>query len=182
MGWYSPTIPQFPADAARANQRGFTLIEIVVVLFIMATMAGIALLALGDAGRGDKLKAEATRLHDAMALASEEAQMRGAAIGTNIESSDYRFSVWHVDHWQALEQDPILRAHRLPEGMHLTLDRPAPAPDKPGDAGRPDLIFYSSGESTAFQLGLAERDGTGSYQVTGNGYGTFSITSGSRPQ
>ena len=171
-----PSTAKLPLQCGRLKrQLGFTLIELMVVLFIMATMAGFALLALGDAGRGDKLKAEATRLHDAMQLASEEAEMRGNAIGASIESGEYRFSIRMDNQWQALDRDPILHSHDLPAGMQLTLDKPDRAATQMNDTRPPDLIFYTSGESTAFQIGLSDSEGTGHYRLSGNGYGVFSV-------
>ena len=101
--------------------------------------------------------------------------MRGRAIGASIEPNDYRFSVWRDDHWQALEQDPILRPHQLPAGMQLALDKPGRATKQMNDTRPPDLIFYTSGESTAFQIGFSDSDGTGHFRLSGNGYGVFSI-------
>lgn len=176
MGRHPPSIAKSPTTLRpQAGERGFTLIEVVVVLFIMATVAGFALLALGDAGRGDKLKAEATRLHDAMQLASEEAQMRGSAIGASIAPEDYRFSVRVDNHWRPLDQDSILRTHRLAAGMRLSLEKPAPAASQSNGSRQPDVVFYTSGESTPFAIGLADSDGTGRYKVSGNGYGEFSV-------
>jgi hypothetical protein len=59
--------------------------------------------------------------------------------------------------------------------MELSLEKPAPAAKNPNDSRAPDLIFYTSGESTPFQIRLADGDATGHYEVSGNGYGVFSL-------
>lgn len=95
-----------PPARAR-SQRGFTLIEMMVALLIAAVLASTLMLAVPDRSRG--LKFEADRLARLMAIAREEALLRGAPVRFESDGERYRFLVWLDRAWWPLVDDPALR-------------------------------------------------------------------------
>ena len=75
----------------RDRQAGLTLIEMLVVLVIVAVMAGVAVLGLGSLDRGSRAEAEARRLADRLQLASDEVLVAGAPLAMLWDPGGYRF-------------------------------------------------------------------------------------------
>jgi general secretion pathway protein H len=82
--------------AARALQRGFTLIEMLVVLAIVAIAAGLVIVTLPDRGQ-DRLDEEAERLAALLESARTEARASGIAVYWTLatpgatDGADFRF-------------------------------------------------------------------------------------------
>ena len=97
---------------------GFTLIEILVVVAIIAITAGLASLAFDTDDRGSVAR-EAKRFAGALEHASARAQWRGETIGVSADGDGWRF--WQrpaeLNRWQPLTEDDVLGAHRLPSGI-----------------------------------------------------------------
>lgn len=166
------------------SHSGFTLLEILVVMVIIAFMTGMAVLAVGGGNLDDKLKLESTRLAELLRLASEQAQMRGKEVGVEVKADGYRFLVLQNFRWMPIEDEPAFRERRLDEPMELNIALDADAktlfgeglrrPEAEGGAGgkgrgaavpaearereeqgpRPQIFILSSGEFSPFALGL----------------------------
>ncbi|MEJ0003221.1 MAG: GspH/FimT family pseudopilin [Pararobbsia sp.] len=97
-----------PARTRRAA-RGFTLIEMLVVLVIAGILVAVASLALTRNPRTD-LAEEGQRLALAFETASDDAQLRGAPLAWAPVSGGYRFFARERDgSWRALTDDPLLQ-------------------------------------------------------------------------
>ena len=111
---------RLPAPRARAAC-GFTLIEILVVVAIIAITAGLASLAMDADDRGSVTR-EAKRFAGALEHASARAQWRGETLGVSADGDGWRF--WQrppeLNRWQPLAEDDVLGAHRLPSGIIVT--------------------------------------------------------------
>jgi type II secretion system protein H len=105
--------------APRANcVRGFTLLEILVVVAIIAIGAGVAVLASTSDDRGVATR-EAKRLAGAVEHASARAQWRSETLGVSADGSGWRF--WRrsseTNRWVPITDDDVLVAHAVPEGI-----------------------------------------------------------------
>lgn len=150
----------------RGHTGGFTLLEILVVLFIIGIVVSFAVLTVGDRVAADRLQREAERLQALLDIAAEEAVLFGVEIGLDISGPGYRFLRLAPDGWEALGGDGPLRPRELPEGAELRLTREdddqsrydrltAGADEEDEDSGpRPEVLFLSSGEVTPFELVL----------------------------
>jgi general secretion pathway protein H len=98
--------------------RGFTLIEILVVVAIIAITAGIAVIASDRDDRGTATR-EAKRLAGALEYASARAQSRAETLGVSAEGSGWRF--WRraaeTSRWSPVTDDDVLVAHAVPDGL-----------------------------------------------------------------
>jgi general secretion pathway protein H len=148
---------------ARPPQRGFTLIELLVVVVI----AGIALSMVtmqGFSGARRDLRFEAERLAQLLALAREEAQVRGQPLRLQADESGYRFLVMRERQWSPLVDDADLRQRSWDAPTVVRLQRP--------DGGR-EVEFGRDAVDVPFALSLG-RDGD-SVAILANGLGLFEV-------
>lgn len=144
--------------------RGFTLLEILVVVFIIGVIATLAVLSVDNRAADDRLEREAQRLDALLGMAGEDAVLFGVELGLQVTRDGYRFLRLDADGWIPVTAgDSPLRPRTLDEGVTLHLiresgERPRPAGGGDGeksDTGpRPDVLFLSSGEITPFELSL----------------------------
>ena len=136
-----------------------------MVLVLMGIILSIAVLSLGDGGRGDQIREEARRLTALMELAGEEAVLNTTPYGIDVGVDGYRFLRHREGEWQVLEADELLRPREWPsgteamlylEGLQVESDSQNEK-DEEESGPLPSLIFYPGGERTPFELYLAYR-------------------------
>ena len=151
--------------------RGFTLIEILVVVIIIATVSGIALMSIGLLGDDRELKTERQRLASLIEVAQDEATMQGREFGLEMMTSTYRFVEFdpYASLWSEIIGDELFRLRQLPEGMEFELyveDKRIVLKDDPKEFDDPNkasmsltvekyaphVFVFSSGESTAYEI------------------------------
>jgi general secretion pathway protein H len=102
------------------NHRGFTLIEMLVVLLIMGMMIG---LVSAVAQPDDKaiLHVEVERLVQLMNIAGTESRLTGKPVAWTANATGYRFWQYSEDSvWSEIVNDELLRARTLPNGMTIS--------------------------------------------------------------
>lgn len=114
------TIPTTMIKAQQRHpQNGFTLIELIVVIVIVAILFTYTTLAIRGNSPADAIKEEAQRLERLIELALEESILRGDEYGIEIFIDGYRFLSFADGVWAPITQDAILRERELPENMEL---------------------------------------------------------------
>lgn len=146
--------------------RGFTLLEILVVVVIIGVIASFAVLSVGSRALEDRLDLEARRLQELLALAADEAVLQGVELGFLQTPEGYGFLLLKDGAWVPADDAGALRARALAEPLFLRLsveDRPVtPAATPAGETPKPHVLLLSSGEATEFSLELRAR-GFGPY-------------------
>ncbi len=138
------------------EDRGFTLIEILVVMVIIGVVTGVALLSIGSGGRDREVKQEAQRLAAVLQLASQHAVMQSTQLGLRVGGDGYSFLELDHGEWRPVPRDTALGHHRLPDGMRLELYVEGLAAKlASGDEPRPQVLVLSSGEMTPFHARIS---------------------------
>lgn len=135
--------------------RGFTLVELMVVIVIIGVMLSMAVLSIGDGGRSARIETEARRLATLIDLAGEEAILNGRELGLYFGESAYRFLAFDGSQWLPVTDDPLLKERPVPEAIALELvleGLPVALDDEAPEVLTPHLMFASSGERTPFVL------------------------------
>ncbi|HET8711758.1 MAG TPA: type II secretion system minor pseudopilin GspH [Spongiibacteraceae bacterium] len=161
--------------------KGFTLLEILVVLVIVAAMAALLVFSYNDSPQR-RLQREAADLVALLNAATEEAVMRGIELGVVIDDEGYRFVAFDptTKQWQAAASGG-LAAHNFPEHYAIdfsldgsevdqqTIERIKLLSQRSDDERlRPSILILSSGEITPFKLTLRlAENGEGSAQTGG---------------
>lgn len=140
----------------RGGSEGFTLLELLVVMFIIGIIAAMATLSVGVATSEKGAEKELQRIEDLLALASEESVLQGKEFGLTFYAKEYVFSTYDPEQalWVPLEADaePFGPRRFPPETLveleiedrvvRIPDERPEPADVKDkegGDDGEPAL-------------------------------------------
>jgi general secretion pathway protein H len=177
--------------------RGFTLIEILVVVIIIATISSMALLSMNLIGDDRELDTERKRLATLLGVAQDEAVMQGREFGLEVLRAGYRFVEFDplTSQWSEILGDDLYRLRQLPEGMELELyvedkrillDADPKVFETPKeneismevDDYMPHLLLFSSGEMTAYEIRLRRDANDQELVMRGDILGDIEIVTG----
>ncbi len=160
-----------PTSAPGNSERGFTLVEVLVVLVIVAIAASMVSLSIG---RGDnRLRADAERLADAFTVAQSEARSDGRAIRWLADGQGWSFERQGRAPGPTAQDDIPVPADRL---EHDEVLRPQAWSARPVqlrlDPDRP-LVFNTEWVAAPMTLTLSagdarvtlQRDAAGRYDI-----------------
>jgi type II secretion system protein H len=112
-----------PTAPARSGSRGFTLIEILVVVVIIGIVSAVVLLSVNLTGRDHDLEQESDRLFSLVNYAREQAELQTREYGVIFHDDGYQFVAYDVRRgvWREVYEDESLRLRRLPAGLDVKL-------------------------------------------------------------
>jgi len=116
---------------------GFSLLELLVVVFIIGILATMFTLSVGVLGSDPELEKEIDRLHALLNLAREDAVTNGRELGLHFYPDGYEFASYQEDfieyydpddevqdrsEWIVLNTGTLLGPRRLPDGIVIELE------------------------------------------------------------
>ncbi|MEM8988539.1 MAG: type II secretion system minor pseudopilin GspH [Pseudomonadota bacterium] len=134
----------------RVKTAGFTLIEVMAVVFIMGLMAGVVVLSMPR--EDTTLKDAARRFAADVKHAADESIVGGRTVGLSVDDRGYAFYLYEAGDWRAAD---VRRA--WPQGVDVTYDdeiegTPAGRRADEGRPSAPSLRFSPTGEATPFEV------------------------------
>lgn len=132
---------------------GFTLLEVLIVVLIIALLAGLAFVQLMP-NEARIINRETDRLAQALEHASWAAQWRGELLAASIAGNSYQF--WRGDsytypakqEWLPIQDDEILQNYVLPSGISSRIqNRSSLIYFQPSGANEPYQIVVSGSDS-----------------------------------
>ena len=161
-------------------QRGFTLIEILVVLFIISIIAGVTVFSIQH-NRGKQLDHFAKELTQLVTFAAEQAMLRPAVLGVHFTNSTFQFSTFEPTYdlatkakikqtWLPL-QDKILKPHAIPTGIEVALEVNHTRADLQKQI--PQIVISANGDMTPFTIFISRAGQQPLYAITGSPDGSI---------
>ena len=130
------------AARLQSRSRGFTLIEIMIVVFIIGIITSGVLLSVNLTGRDRDLEKESDRLLTLLNYAREQAEMQTRDYGIVVRADGYQFVAYDARRqvWREVYEDDALHLRKLPDGLDfkLVVDARPVVLQSTGDVKAPD--------------------------------------------
>jgi len=160
------------------KNKGFTLIELMVVVAIIAIVMGSVVLSIGDGGQLDRVEIETKRMSALIKLLGEEAILKNKEYAVVITETEYDFQVLGKnDKWKSIAGDPIFHKRKMVENSVIEIvledfDVDFGAQKKDDDI---KIFLLSSGEMTPFEIKIKEGVSEDYFLITGSVVGELKI-------
>jgi type II secretion system protein H len=169
-------------------QKGFTLIEMMVVVIILSILSSAALLNMNFDNQAKQLEEHAFRLAALIELASDEAIYLQKELGLrfdpegfgfyelqkNVQQAEKKTSQSDKPFWQAISEDKRLRHRKLPDyidvdleisGVEVLIEEPSEQAIKDHKV-KPQLMMLSNGEIVPdFSITYTSADGEHQHNI-----------------
>jgi general secretion pathway protein H len=153
--------------AARAGSAGFTLVEIMIVVFIIGLITAATIITFGGDRRDSELDKEAERLDALFDYVREQAELQTRDYGFRATEVAYSFVVFDPmqSQWRAIDEDDALREREFPEGIEpsmvvegrsIVLDQK----NRDIDDFKPQVMIFANGDLSSFEISLRREGAT----------------------
>lgn len=158
------------------KQKGFTLIEILVVLLIVGITMGFAIMAFGDFGEKRRITIAAEQFTHFVKLVQQQAILETSTLGIRFNDNGYqvlRLSA-HAT-WSPMSRKSILHQQQLPKGLVVNVR------NTPSKHGNPVIVINSSGDMTAFTVDFGTNKQASIATILGAHNGALTIQTATSP-
>ena len=150
---------------APRRSRGFSLMEIMVVVAIIGLVTAVTLIRMSGSSRDTQLDEEAERMEALFSYVREQAELQTRDYGLRIDDQKYSFVVFDIlgDEWRAADEDDALREREFPadieptvvvEGRKIILD----SREKKIEDFTPHVLIFANGDISSFEV-ILQRHG-----------------------
>jgi type II secretion system protein H len=159
------------------QQRGFTLIETIVVVVIISIITALAVMTFGHFNSGRKVHACAKQLQQVVLMARQQAILMPSVLGLDITNQGYEFYTYrlsaktHKAKWVKLKNDILsspsafsgdITAKWLDQKINDTFKKKY-------------IVFSASGDVTPFHVRISNQGGTVNYELKMNAAGSLHL-------
>jgi general secretion pathway protein H len=150
--------------AATRFARGFTLLELMIVVFVIGLVTAGVVISFSGGSRDEQLEREAARLDALFDYVREQAELQTRDYGFRISTRGYSFVVYDVlaNQWRPAEEDDALRERPFPDGIETEVvveGRKVVLEAKKKDIEdfMPQVMIFSNGDISSFEV-ILQRD------------------------
>lgn len=101
--------------------KGFTLIEVMVVVLLVGIMASVVQFTASGNAPERQLQKESERFAAVFNIAAEYSLLNNVELGLQVEDNIYQFLGFDGETWQPISENDILLPYTLPEDINITL-------------------------------------------------------------
>jgi general secretion pathway protein H len=130
----------------RQRCRGFTLLELMIVIVLIGVLLGMVSFAIGS-NPARQARQEAHGIVGVIQQLRERAVLDGQEFGLRLSVEGYRVMKLDVQGWE-----PLAAFYRWPENVRLRLEQDGHPVTLGGDDGPPQLLMFSNDETSVFTL------------------------------
>ncbi|WP_019027317.1 type II secretion system minor pseudopilin GspH [Colwellia piezophila] len=109
-------------SALTIKHRGFTLIEVMVVIVLIGLMASLVQFNFSGNNPADKLKHESARFAAIFEVAADYGMLNNIELGLVVKKDSYQFLGYDGTQWTDIPDQDWLANVTMPEGIELSLE------------------------------------------------------------
>ncbi len=145
------------------NESGFSLLELMVVVFIIGLLSGVAALTLPSKDGGALLQEQRFKLIGSLRSARAEAVFSGHSLGLQWRNQRGNFYVLTADGWQKIAQGVLAKSIALDDNVQTELlvdgevlhEKARLDSEDTEQEVNPQLLFLSDGQVSPFEWRLS---------------------------
>lgn len=168
------------------SERGFTLLELLIVLSIVGILATLVVVSFVGSDHQSIVKNEADRMIRSLELARKESMLRNELWGVLLEAETYEFVYYDFEQsqWFPVDREPYVETP-LEKNLELIFNTPEEVANETlGEQSEvPGIVIEPTGEMTPFQIDIRHSDSlvTSSFETDGLAKVTYKIDELAQP-
>lgn len=160
---------------------GYTLIEVLVVIFIISIATSVTLLTIGK-NENREIETFAKELTQMVSLAEEQAMLQPRVLGIALNSNTIQFASFDKDKetqkstWLPLS-DHVLHHYAVPDNIQISLHISGSQIALNGEPSTtPQIIFSTNGDVTPFVMYVGKKGKKPAYAISADADGNVDYT------